>query len=489
MDDQLASIAAEWGLRCFRGSLVDPLARIVSALEGRSDDALVFRLTADNLLPDGTLLDQMEEYFLAGGHDYLICGGEQSGLPYGVSAELTRLAHLREADASAVSPFEREHVTPYIRGRFEEAVFDRYQSVRMSHHRSTVDCLDDYLRICRLFNLEDDPIGRPFLELIQNLKVLEGGPETDKPCSKFVLGTAQLGMDYGIANRTGMPESAEATALVKTAITNGAVFIDTARAYGRSEEVVGRALGDGWQGRAQLVTKLDPLANCPSDASEDVVCKYVELSVMKSLWNLGARILDFCLLHRADHIVAWDGEVWRHLQNLQEAGLIGALGVSVQTPEELDKCLEVPEVSLIQLPMNLLDHRWEQMIPRLRAGRERGLIVHVRSVFLQGLLLTEDPENWYRAGVEPEAVLDWLRSTLLDTGMDSVAELCVRYACGLDWVDGVVIGVETLPQLQANLRYVSRGGLDVESLSRISGTRPRLPDTALNPSNWLDRRV
>lgn len=485
-DDQLASIAKEGGIQCFRGSLSDPLSRIVEALEDHSDDSLVFRLTADNLLPDGLLLDQMEKFFLAGGHDYLLCGGKGSGLPFGVSAELMRLAHLREAARDAVSPFEREHVTPYIRTRFGEAVFSRYQSLQMEHYRSTVDCLDDYLRVCRLFENVDDPVERPFLELVHALKGLKGTPETEKPCSKLVLGTAQLGMDYGIANQTGMPDIEEATELIQTAIVNGAAGIDTARAYGRSEEVVGRALSGGWQGRARLVTKLDPLVDCPANATEKVVGTYVDLSVMRSLWHLGVSSLDFCLLHRSEHLTDWNGAVWRRLRGLHQEGLVNALGVSVQSPEELDKCIDLPEVSLVQLPLNLLDHRWDPMIPRLRAGRERGLIVHVRSVFLQGLLLTDDPEKWSRAYVEPQAVLNWLQTIMLDTATDSVAELCVRYACGLDWVDGVVLGVETLPQLKTNLRSFSRGGLDVHLLRRIADTRPVLSEETLNPVKWLD---
>ena len=489
LDDHLVSIAEECGIKCFRGSLQDPLSRIVAALIDYPDDSLIYRLTADNLLPDGVLLDQMESFFLAGGYEYLTCGGENSGLPYGVSAELMRLAHLREADREAASSFEREHVTPYIRAQFGGAVFDRYRSLQMSHYRSTVDCLDDYLRICRLFELEDDPVGRPFLDLVHKLKGLEGGPETEKSCAKLVLGTAQLGMNYGVANQTGMPESAEATELVRTAITNGVAYIDTARAYGRSEEVVGRALGDGWLERVTLVTKLDPLADCPADAAEDVVGTYVDLSVMKSLWNLEVRSLDFCLLHRVEHLIGWNGAVWRRMQRLREMGLVKELGVSVQSPEELNQCIDLPEVSLVQMPLNLLDHRWGGMIPRIRAARERGVVIHVRSVFLQGLLLTDDPEKWSRAAVESHSVRSWLHSVVLDTGIDSVAELCVRYACGLEWVDGVVVGVETLPQLHANLRSVSHGGLDEDSRRRIENSRPLLSDMTLNPANWLDAKL
>jgi hypothetical protein len=59
---------------------------------------------------------------------------------------------------------------------------------------------------------------------------------------EMTLGTAQLGMDYGVANRTGKPPREIATAIVRAAIAHGVTVLDTARAYGDSEEVLRAAL-------------------------------------------------------------------------------------------------------------------------------------------------------------------------------------------------------------------------------------------------------
>lgn len=117
-DDGLAALLKGQGLGCFRGSLDDVLGRVVSALAEYDDQTIVFRLTADNIFPDGNLLDVMEADFLARGLDYLCSNGEPSGLPYGMSAEVTRLAHLREASLEASVDFDREHVTPYVIRKF-----------------------------------------------------------------------------------------------------------------------------------------------------------------------------------------------------------------------------------------------------------------------------------------------------------------------------------------------------------------------------------
>ena len=154
--------------------------------------------------------------------------------------------------------------------------------------------------------------------------------------------------------------------------------------------------------------------------------------------------------------------------------------------EELDQCIDTPDVSLIQLPLNLLDHRWDPMEDRIRAARERGVLIHVRSIFLQGLLLTNDPVKWSRAGADAREMLGWLQDVQVEAGADSIAELCVRYVCGMDWVDGVVVGLETMAQLKTNIRLFSLNGLESDVLERVARTRPLLIDRTLNPVNWLD---
>ena len=80
-DDALAELLTRHGVRCVRGSLNNTLQRFLSALEVYEADTLVFRLTADNVFPDGALLDEIERDFVKRELDYLCCNGEVSGLP------------------------------------------------------------------------------------------------------------------------------------------------------------------------------------------------------------------------------------------------------------------------------------------------------------------------------------------------------------------------------------------------------------------------
>jgi spore coat polysaccharide biosynthesis protein SpsF len=170
-DDALAKMLEQHGVRFFRGSLNDVLGRFVAALERYGDHTRVFRLTADNVFPDGPLLDQMERLYIEQNQAYLSCPEDDTGLPKGVSVELMRLEHLRLAAEKACSEYDREHVTPWIRRQLGVTAFSAYRHLHMDDYRCTVDTLDDYLAVQALFEdmQEQDAIAIPFLHLLQRL--------------------------------------------------------------------------------------------------------------------------------------------------------------------------------------------------------------------------------------------------------------------------------------------------------------------------------
>lgn len=486
-DDLLSQMARKFGLGCYRGSLNNPLQRIVESLKDFGDETLVFRLTADNLFPDGTLLDQLEQRYLEDRLDYLCCNGERSGLPYGVSVELMRVRHLREALENATTDNDLEHVTPYVRRVYGEVFFDQYKAKQMGHFRATIDCFDDYLSIQKVFDKVDDPINVPFMQLVDMLPSTPFQPIISSPSRKLVLGTAQLGMHYGVTNTTGKPNKVQAVSMIKKAIINGVSFLDTARAYGESEAVIGEVLEQGWSGRTTIVTKLSPLSSCPDDASEEVVRAFVDASIYASCSTLRVRCLDVLLLHRASQIDKWQGAVWKRLRQLKSEGMISRLGVSVQTPQELEMCIKEPEVLHLQMPYNILDWRWDSLIPVIQKARSnRGLVVHLRSSLLQGLLSSNEHSHWLKAGIsDADIVLSWLDKILKASGLPDLANLCLLYCYSQDWMDGVVVGTENINQLTQNIQSSILPVLDNQLLKQINQTRPRLSEQALNPSAWL----
>lgn len=485
-DDGLAAMLRNHGLPVHRGSLTDTLERVVDALAGHDDDTTVIRLTADNVFPDGRLLDELLEDFQSRGLDYLCCNGEPSGLPYGMSAEVTRLRHLREAAASASDPFDREHVTPYIIRKFGATWFGRYRTLRKGHYRCTVDTYDDYAGMQRVFRDEPEPAAVAALDLVARLDVAPYQPCARSPVPQLVVGGAQLGMDYGIANVQGRPAQASATGLLKTAIANGVAFVDTAHAYGASEATIGAALGGGWSERIRVVTKLAPLDDCKPEAAAAELRARVDASVYESCVRLARPALDVLLLHRAAHLDAWDGAAWKRLIELRDMGRIKALGVSVQTPAELENALQFEDVRFVQMPFNLLDWRWRDAVEKLQdVRRRRDITVHARSALLQGLLRSRDRSHWRRAHVpEPEPVWAWLDGCVRDFGRDGVVDLCLGYARAQAWIDGIVIGMDSLDQLIENVRNFNTAALDAEQVAQIDSSRPHLGVDALDPARW-----
>ncbi len=485
-DDALVETLQYHGLAYSRGSLNNTLERFVEALTDYDDATLVFRVTADNVFPDGRLIDEIEADFFAREANYLCCNGEQSGLPYGMSVEAMKLEHLRSAYAITSSAFDQEHVTPYLARQFGTQYFEKYKDLKKGQYRCTIDTLDDYLQVQKVFSGIADVVGISSFDLISRLSRLDDAPLVDAPVRKLVIGGVQFGLDYGIANRDGKPSAGESAALLKTAVRNGVAYIDTARAYGNSEEVIGGALAQGWDSRVHVITKLAPLAACADDASRETVEAFVEASVYQSCVALRLRKLQVLMLHRAQHLDAWGGVAWSTLLGMKQQGFIQDLGVSVQSPAELERVLREEAVTFIQMPFNILDGRWGEVIPLLGDVRSRRkLVVHARSALLQGLLLSDSPGLWQRANVDDAPpILAWLHEQLAKWGRKDVADLCFAYVRSQPWIDGVVVGMEKHEQLLENIGYFNAAVLAHESLSQINATRPVLSERTLNPGAW-----
>lgn len=484
-DDCLHRMLVDAGIEWYRGSLDNVLNRLVHACSDLDDETVVIRLTADNVLPDGRFLDEVEDYFLSHDLNYLTTTGVGTGLPYGMSVEVTRVRHLRMALAEATSKYDLEHVTPHIIRKFGTTLFEHYNYLAMGHYRATIDCLDDYLCMESIFALSQDPVTEPWDQLVKKLKGRVGQPQVPYAASRLVLGTAQLGMSYGITNTDKLDDD-DKTAMIRAAVVNGVQYLDTARAYGRSEEVIGKALADGWSGRVQVVTKLAPLAALSPDLPGQAIRSAVESSIFQSCTALARPRLDVVLLHRASDLNAWNGVAWQCLKELRDEGRITVLGVSVQTPDELNEVLDVDGVSHIQLPCNLLDGRWEAMVAAIeRARHDRALVVHVRSTLLQGLLTTQDPQLWSRAHVtSPADVTEWIGHLVQKCGRSGIVDLGIAYLNSLGWVDGIVIGADNARQLTENLSLVSNPPLTGDEVDILTNTRPRLSEATLNPALW-----
>jgi aryl-alcohol dehydrogenase-like predicted oxidoreductase len=305
--------------------------------------------------------------------------------------------------------------------------------------------------------------------------------------SKLALGTVQLGLEYGVANRTGRPDGRAAQAILALAAASGVNAFDTAPAYGASEEILGEFLAshqDAFGAQPPVVvTKLSgvELDGEPSrSAVRDAVCAALERSARR----LRLSPLPICLMHHAADMTRFRGLVAESLVRAKEQGLVERVGVSVYSPDEVERFLDTEGLDAIQVPINLFDHRLVEG-GQLRRLAERGTVVFARSVFLQGLFFLE-PEGVPAHVVVAREPLRQLRS-LAAEWCRPIAELAVAFVRDLPGVASLVIGVETAAQLAENLRLMGCPPLPDEARAAIHARFAGLPEALVNPATW-DRR-
>ncbi|TRO12864.1 aldo/keto reductase [Ectopseudomonas mendocina] len=285
--------------------------------------------------------------------------------------------------------------------------------------------------------------------------------------SRLALGTVQFGLSYGVANQSGQVSPEEVGLILDAARNSGVRTLDTATAYGESEKVLGQQDLRGFA----VVTKLPEI---PADCVD--VSAWVEAQLHTSLVRLGLSAVDGLLLHRPAQLLGAHGAaLFAALQAQREQGLVRRIGVSVYSPEELDTLCQRYHFDLIQAPFNVLDKRLEQSGWLDRLQRE-GTDLHVRSVFMQGLLLMPSEERPAKfARWQPLWAL-WQR-WLAESGQ-SPLQACLRHALAVPQIERVVVGVDSLAQWQAILQSAAGPCPVVPSELQCADIE------LLNPSLW-----
>ena len=303
--------------------------------------------------------------------------------------------------------------------------------------------------------------------------------------NSIILGTAQFGMDYGLTNKNGKVEENEAIKIIRKAISLGFEYIDTAAAYGDSEKIIGKALSNIPNNNIRIITKLLPFDKNINKKNNKILWKsLVENSIFKSFDNLNEKKIDTIMLHRGLHLK--NPFIINELLRLKNEKFFENIGVSIQSTEELEFALKADYLSIIQIPVNLLDYRWERFVKKIeKIKQNRKLKIHVRSLFLQGLLIDNTEKNWLKANVkDPLIIQEWILKQKKNFNCKSIKNLCIRYVNGLNWVDSLVIGVQNLEQLNKNFILYKEKPLNQMQINTIKKERPILDFHTLDPSKW-----
>ena len=283
--------------------------------------------------------------------------------------------------------------------------------------------------------------------------------------SKIILGTVQFGLDYGINNPEGKPPEAEVFKILDLAGKLGIQEIDTADGYGSAVKVLGRYLKEH-PGTFKVMSKF-----CRNNKKT-----FLEL-FSESLERLCLSQLEGYYFHNFSDFVNFDEFDQVHL--LKENGKLNSLAVSLYSDDELEIAVTHPEVDVIQMPFNLLD-RGSRKIKLLEKAKTHNKIIYARSVFLQGLFFMDVSKLPVK--------LHPLKNTLSDIqhlasrNKISMQELCLNYVLHKNFIDKVVVGIDSTFQLNENMnsiRHSFSGGLE-KQVEKIVVKDLNL----LNPSYW-----
>lgn len=326
-DDLIARHLERVGIPVFRGSLDDVLGRFAAATADLGPNDRVVRLTGDNPVADAALVQELIAAVDASGHTYGRVDIDQ--VPEGLGAEVFTAAALRTANSQATSSYDREHVTPWLRRELGELLFAPESNPGDPvAYRCTTDCLNDYERISRLFDDEEDPVGVPWQALVAKLKanVDAAGPmaavvgRPGRPrLTRVIVGTGGLGR---VGSESDRDESIMRQTLA-TAVNRGVSHV-VARA-GQSE-LVHRGTFPALQQRLATLAFLPALDR--ADGDDPVDCR-VRAAVERTRADLGQRAISAVCLASVSDALAADGAAWCVLREYVRAGVISEIGVRI----------------------------------------------------------------------------------------------------------------------------------------------------------------
>jgi len=285
---------------------------------------------------------------------------------------------------------------------------------------------------------------------------------------KIALGTVQFGQNYGVANESGQVSAHECSLILDEAFSHGIDTIDTAIGYGESEAVLGQFDLESWK----IISKLPRLPESEFGGASSWVADQVTASFNR----LKVGSLYGILLHCPDQLFSPDGkDIYQSLIRLKEMGYIQKIGVSIYSPDELDKIFQEMQFDIVQAPLSILDRRLihSGWLARLS---EANVEIHIRSIFLQGLLLMSNERRPKKFDRWQPVWSEW-NCWLLENNLTPL-EACLGYALSINEVDRVVVGVDSVSHLSEILSLVSRKKISTPNW-------PESIDTELlNPAKW-----
>ena len=299
--------------------------------------------------------------------------------------------------------------------------------------------------------------------------------------SRFQLGTVQLGMDYGLGDHTAKPTKEYAFSLLDLALSRGVNTLDTANNYGDSQKVIGAWLKTlPAEKRPFIITKIGPF-----DHSSDAALRAdIRRQTEGCLRDLGVEKLDMLMVHNFEDYERSPETVRETFLEMKKEGLIGMTGISAYSRHDY-KQIAASRFDAVQIPLNVFD--WERIDDGgIQAMVDAGMMIFVRSVYLQGLVFltpeTLDPRM--------DFALPYLNKfiNLCKEFEMSPAVLALSFVLSLDGVSAAVLGVQTTEQMEQNCALIdSVRKLTPTQMNKLHEAFRGIDPRVINPGCWFNR--
>lgn len=286
---------------------------------------------------------------------------------------------------------------------------------------------------------------------------------TEIPVSEISFGGVEIGLPYGIGVRSSadMPSEAESIHLLHQALELGITFFDTARAYGRSEELMGKAFKDRRE-QVILCSKCSLPVSPDSGTVKAGASAAIRRSLQKSLAALQTDYLDVLMLHNADLVTLNQESVSETFAELRDKGVIRATGVSTYSVAETDLAIDKGVWDVVQISFNLMDQRQAALFDK---AQNAGVGLVVRSVLLKGVL--SDRGRDLHPALNRIALHRDRYNEFLNETSPTLSVLAAKFALSFDQVSSVLLGIDRPEYLYQAVTTADGSYLDEVTLSRL----------------------
>ena len=298
--------------------------------------------------------------------------------------------------------------------------------------------------------------------------------------SEIAFGGAEIGLPYGmgITSEADMLSQTDAVDLLHASVDAGINFFDTARLYGTSEAIMGKAFHDR-RDRVLIATKCghfrEPDGSLPVAAT---LRKRIEASLQKSLSELQTDYVDVYMVHSASQEMLQSEEVARIFSDLKASGAIRSTGASLYSVEEAKTAIDSGAWEVIQSAFNLMDQRQESLF---NEAVQRGVGLVIRSVLMRGLL-TEKGKNLHPALQPVESHIAKYQELVGEVAPD-LSTLATRFALSFPAVSSILVGIDRLTYLHQSLEAANGRYMNEKMVGRARELA--YPDpTFLNFPHW-----